>query len=384
MFIHWGPVSLRGTEIGWSRGGERRGYGSHGSEVPVEIYDQLYREFNPVRFDPREWVAIARAAGMKYLVFTSRHHDGFSMFDTRASDYRITSPESPFRRDVFKELADACHEARLPFGPYYSQPDWHHPDAFTPDRHRHYLEYLKIQVRELSSNYGRLDIFWFDGLGQPSESYDGQGLVRIIRQAQPHILINDRTGLSEDFDTPEQRIGEFNGTRPWETCMTLCSQWAWKPNDELKSLEQCIHTLVRCAGGDGNLLLNVGPMPDGRIEPRHVERLREVGAWLITAGESIYATRGGPFRPGSWGASTHRDNRIFLHLLGDDTQLRLPAIPRRVLQSRLLGGGAIPVRQDTTGLTVSVPAALRLPIDTIIVLELDASAEGIPSMTVRR
>ncbi|MCL4788506.1 MAG: alpha-L-fucosidase, partial [Verrucomicrobia bacterium] len=229
LFIHWGPVSLKGTEIGWSRAGERRGYGSSGNQVPAEVYDNLYTQFNPTNFNAREWVSIARAAGMKYLVFTSRHHDGFSMFDTKADEYKITDPRSPFRRDVVKELAEACHEAGMPFGLYYSQPDWRHPDAFTPDRHDRYLAYLKQQVTELCSNYGRLDIFWFDGLGKPAKDYDGEALVKIIRRLQPHIIINNRTGLPEDHDTPEQRVGKYQDDRPWESCITICRQWAWKP-----------------------------------------------------------------------------------------------------------------------------------------------------------
>ncbi|MBN2506454.1 MAG: alpha-L-fucosidase [Verrucomicrobia bacterium] len=379
MFIHWGPVSLKGTEIGWSRGGDRRGYGSKGSEIPVAVYDNLYKEFNPTRFDAKAWVALARAAGMKYMVFTSRHHDGFSMFDTRADDYKITSPESPFRRDVVRELADAAHAAGLPFGVYYSQPNWRHPDAFAPDRHERYLDYLRTQVRELCSNYGRLDIFWFDGLGKPARDYDGEGLVKIIRGLQPHIIINNRTGLPEDHDTPEQRVGKFQNSRPWESCITICRQWAWKPNDTLKSLEQCLRTLITCAGGDGNLLFNVGPMPTGEIEPRQVERLREMGAWLGRFGESIYGTRGGPFKPGKWGASTFKGNTVFLHVFEWPADgLTLPAIGRRILSAKVLAGGAAEFTQTDAGIGIRVGRNGREPIDTVIALHLDGPAAAIP------
>ncbi len=381
LFIHWGPVSLKGTEIGWSRGGERRGYGSKGSQVPAEVYDNLYREFNPTNFDAREWVAVAKAAGMKYLVFTSRHHDGFSMFDTKAGDYKITSPLSPFRRDVVKELADACHEAGLRFGLYYSQPDWHNSDAFTPDRHDRYLAYLKQQVTELCSNYGQLDILWFDGLGKTAKDYDGEGLVKIIRGLQPNIIINNRTGLPEDHDTPEQRIGKYQDQRPWETCMTICQQWAWKPDDEMKSLKQCLQTLVLCAGGDGNLLFNVGPMPDGRIEPRQVERLREMGGWLAKYGDTIYHTRGGPWKPTKTLASTRRGNRAFLHVLqwnGDS--VTLPNIPAKILQAEVLTGGKATLRLEGDSIIVSVPAGNRQEIDTIIRLDLDQSAMPLPAV----
>jgi len=352
LFIHWGPVSLKGTEIGWSRAGERRGYRGQGTEVPVEVYDNLYREFNPTNFNARQWVAIAQAAGMKYMVFTSRHHDGYSMFDTKASDYRITAPASPFGRDVVKELAAACHAAGLRFGVYYSQPDWHHADAFT-DRHTNYLLYLQAQVRELLSNYGKIDILWFDGLGKDAHDYDATNLIQMARQLQPHILINNRTGLPEDFDTPEQRIGKFQNDRPWETCMTICRQWAWKPNDTLKSLKECLQTLIRCAGGDGNLLLNVGPMSTGEIESRQVERLNEMGEWLARYGESVYGTRGGPFKPGQWGASTHKDDAIYLHVFQWPVRgLKLPPIPRKVQACDVLTGGSVKLRQSGEGLAV--------------------------------
>lgn len=379
LFVHWGPVSLKGTEIGWSRAGERRGYNSKGTQVPVEVYDNLYKEFNPTNFDAREWVSIAQAAGMKYIVFTSRHHDGFSMFDTKASDYRITSPLSPYRRDVVKQLADACHEAGLRFGLYYSQPDWHHPDAFTPDRHDKYLAYLKQQVTELCSNYGRLDIIWFDGLGKPAKDYDGEGLVKIIRGLQPKIIINNRTGLPEDHDTPEQRVGKYQDSRPWESCITICRQWAWKPNDDMKSPKECLQTLVLCAGGDGNLLFNVGPMPDGDIEPRQVERLKEMGAWLQKNGESIYGTRGGPWKPTKAFASTRRDNTVYLHVMRwEGDRISVPDIRAKVKKASLLSGGKADIHQADGQLTVSVPEAARDAIDTIVRLELEGPAMNLP------
>ena len=375
LFVHWGPVSLKGTEIGWSRAGERRGYKwGPGKDVPVEVYDSLYKTFNPTSFDADRWVAMAKSAGMKYLVFTSRHHDGFSMFETKADDYKITSPQSPFRRDVVKELASACQKAGLRFGLYYSQPNWRHPDAFTP-RHAAYLAYLETQIRELLTNYGKLDVLWFDGLGKSAEDYNAVAVNRMVRELQPDIIINDRNGLPEDFDTPEQEIGTFSLDRPWESCITICVQWAWKPEDRLKSLRECIETLIRCAGGDGNLLLNVGPMPDGRVEPRQVERLREVGAWLQKYGESIYGTRGGPWKPTQAIASTRKGNVVYLHVLRwDDGSITLPGIPRKIVNSRLLTGGAVEVRQTGDTVVVSVPSASRQAIDTLVKLELDGPA----------
>ncbi len=373
MFVHWGPVSLKGTEIGWSRGGERRGTGGDKGEIPVEVYDNLYKEFNPVKFDAKEWVAIAQAAGANYLVFTTKHHDGFCEFDSALTDYKITN--SPFKRDVVKELAEACHAAKLRLGFYYSPPDWHHPEYRT-ERHAQYIQYLHGQLRELCTNYGQLDVVWFDGLGGTAKDWDSENLFKMIRELQPHTIINNRAGLPADFDTPEQTIGRFQKNRAWESCITICNQWAWKPNDELKPLKTCIDTLVRCAGGDGNLLLNVGPMPTGEIEPRQVERLKEMGAWLKQYGESIYGTRGGPFRPGKWGAATCKDARIYLHVLAwPDNVLKLPAIPNKVVASSVLTGGTVQVSQTGEGLSVSVPKEHRRELDTIVVLELDGPAD---------
>jgi len=375
LFIHWGPVSLKGTEIGWSRGGERRGTGGRGS-IPVEVYDNLYRQFNPTKFDAKEWIAIAKAAGMKYLVFTTKHHDGFSMFDSKLTDYKITN--SPFRRDVVAELAKACHEGGIRLGLYYSPRDWYHPDYGTP-RHGRYVKFFHGQLRELCTNYGKVDVIWFDGLGWKAANWDLQNLFKTIRRLQPHVLINNRGGMPGDFDTPEMRIGKFQIDRPWETCMTLtATQWAWKPGDLLRSFKQCLDILVRCVGGDGNLLLNVGPMPTGEIESRQVARLKEMGDWLAKYGESIYGTRGGPFRPGAWGASTHKGDTIYLHVLqwpGDS--VTLPPIPKKIVSHSVMTGGVAEVRQTAEAIEVSVPEAHRQELDTLVVLRLDGPAAGI-------
>ena len=321
--------------------------------------------------------------GDEYLVFTSRHHDGFSMFDTKGNAYKVTSPLSPFRRDVVKELADACHQAGLRFGLYYSQPNWQHADAFTADRHDRYLAYLKQQVTELCSNYGQLDILWFDGLGKTAKDYDGEGLVKIIRGLQPKIIINNRTGLPEDHDTPEQRVGKYQDSRPWESCITICRQWAWKPNDEMKSLKECLQTLVLCTGGDGNLLFNVGPMPDGRIEPRQVERLKEMGAWLAKNGESIYGTRGGPWKPTRAVASTRKGSTVFLHVFRwEGETVMLPGLGVKVKEAGLLSGGKAEVRESDGKWVVRVPVGGRDPVDTVVRLQLEGSAMELPAVAL--
>jgi alpha-L-fucosidase len=371
LFVHWGPVSLMGTEIGWSRGGERRGRKGTG-EIPVEVYDNLYRSFYPAEFDAKEWAQIAKSAGMKYLVFTTKHHDGFCMFDSALTDYKITN--SPFKRDIVAELAEACRAAGLKLGFYYSQPDWHHPDYRTAN-HARYIDYLHGHMRELCTNYGQVDIIFFDGLRGKAEDWDSKPLFKMIRKLQPDIVINNRGGLQGDYDTPEQRVGEFSRDFPWETNMTICEQWAWKTGDRLKSLKECIQALVATVGGDGNFLFNVGPMPTGKIEPRQVTRLKEMGDWLHKYGEGIYGTRGGPFKSGTWGTSTHRDNRIYIHLFNLYTgEFTLPPIPRKIIGSSLLTSGEVQVNQSAEGIKVTVPEQYRSDIDTVLILRLDGPA----------
>ncbi len=374
LFIHWGPVSLKGTEIGWSRGGERRGRKGTG-EIPAEVYDKLYQDFNPVAFDAEAWVRLGLDAGAKYLVFTAKHHDGFCMFDSRQTDYTIMN--SPFGRDVARELAEACHKFGMRLGFYYSQPDWHHPHYQTR-AHSKYIEYLHAQVRELLTNYGRVDILWFDGLGGSAHDWDAYRLFEMVRELQPHILINNRAGLPGDYDTPEQRVGRFGRERPWESCITLCRQWAWKPNDEMKPLEECVGTLVRCAGGDGNLLLNVGPMPNGEIEPRQAKRLRQVGAWLKEHGETIYGTRGGPYAPGRWGAATSRGSKAYLHVLDwPGEQLALTAPPLAIEKAALWDGTPLDIGRNGDRIVIDAPGDGRDGIDTIVTLTLAGDAEAV-------
>ena len=400
LFIHWGPVSIVGTEIGWSRGAERADFPQvNKGTVPVEVYDNLYRMFNPVKFDADEWVRIAQQAGTKYMVFTTKHHDGFCNFDSKLTDYKITSPQSPYRKDTVRLLSDACHRANFMWGVYYSQPDWHHPDYRKGERHARYIEYLHGQVRELLTGYGKVGTWFFDGLRGKAEDWDAPRLLAMMRQLQPDLVINNRAGLPADLDTPENEIGFFQNTRPWETCATLTGQWAYKPYDSMRTFEECVRMLVSCAIGDGNLLLNVGPMPDGRIEPRQVERLQEIGAFLKKYGESIYGTRGGPVvAPDEktrvrehkyvgfeisggrwWGGTTHKGNTVYIHILRWPSEsITIPPLGRQVRSHSVLTGGTAAVKQTAKEIVISVPAAARHPVDTIVKLELDGPAHDIP------
>ncbi|MCC6230584.1 MAG: alpha-L-fucosidase [Phycisphaerales bacterium] len=384
MFIHWGPVSLRGTEIGWSRG----------KDVPTAEYDALYKQFSPEKFDADQWVSLAKSAGMKYIVITSKHHDGFCLWDSRQSDYNVM--KSPLGRDVDRELSDACRRAGVRFCTYYSILDWRDPNyplgeapgggpKSRPDMDL-YVAGMKGQLEELLTRYGPIGLVWFDGQWEAPWSYErGIDLEKFVRSIQPDTIINDRLGPGKagapplgDYATPEQTIGGFNRDRPWETCMTICQQWAWKPGDAMKSLRECLHALVRCVGGDGNLLFNVGPMPDGRIEDRQADRLREMGLWLEKYGESVYATRGGPYMPGANVASTTRGKVVYLHVLAwPEGGLRLPALGARIVSSAVLTGGEATVTQRDDVLLLEVPASDRDPIDTIVKLELDREGFGI-------
>lgn len=341
LFIHWGPVSQIGTELSWSRIGAGIEPPRKKRVIPWQEYDTLYKTFNPTHFDAKKWVKIAKSAGMKYLVFTTKHHDGFCMFDTKMTDYKITN--SPFKRDIVAEIAKACHEEGMKVGFYYSPPD------------------------------RKVDVIWFDGLRNPAEKWDTENLFKMIRELQPGILINNRAGLPADFDTPEQKIGSFQADRPWESCITIGTQWAYKPNDNVKSTKTCIQTLVRCAGGDGNLLLNVGPNPKGEIDAVQVERLTEIGKWLKRYGKSIYGTRGGPYLPSDWGVSTHEGKKIYLHVLEwKSDALKLPVIPGKVVKCYALTGGKPEMIQSADGIQVTMPREKRDSTDTIIVLQLDA------------
>jgi alpha-L-fucosidase len=393
MFVHWGPVSLRGTEIGWSRG----------AAVPVEEYDALYRRFDPQAFDARAWARLARDAGMRYLVLTTKHHDGFCLWPSRLTDYHVGN--TPFRRDVVRELADACRAEGLVFCAYHSICDWQHPDyplgspggktrkpAADMDR---YVSYLHGQVAELLAQYGPIGILWFDGeWEEPWSEERGRALYRHCRTLQPSVIVNNRVGKGRedmagttaagafggDYDTPEQRVGRYQDARPWESCVTIGRQWAWKPDDEMKTLEECVRALVSCAGGDGNLLLNVGPMPTGEIEPRQAARLRELGGWLRVHGESVHGTRGGPWKPAPWGVSTQRGEHVYVHVYDWPADgLVLPRVAARVLEASVLGGGRAETSATAGGLRVQVVPAERRSIDTVVKLRLDRPATTLPA-----
>ena len=389
MFIHWGPVTLRGTEIGWSRG----------TLVPKNDYDSLYKEFDPVLFDAAEWVHIAKEAGMKYMVLVTKHHDGFCLWPSDYTDYDIAS--TPYGKDIVKQLADECKKQGILFGTYYSILDWYNP--YYPGNHGNppkdlshadmtkYIRYLYHQVDELVNTY-HTNILWFDGQWEkPWTHEEGMKLYAHLRKLKDDLLINNRVDKGKnnkegksgkyagDFLTPEQKIGSFDLVNPWESCITIATQWSWKPNDKVKSTGELIRTLARTAGGNGNLLLNVSPMLDGRIERRQIKRLEEVGAWLDKYGESIYGTTGGPYIPQKLMVSTRKGNRIYLHLLTQKGGVLtlLPPGSVRIKNVKLLNGRSLIYQQKGKTLSINLPEYLPDPYDNVVVLELNKPATKI-------
>ena len=402
MFIHWGPVALRGTEIGWSRG----------REVPIPEYEALQNEFNPVLFNAAEWVKTAKDAGMKYIIITSRHHDGFCLWDSEFTDYDMAG--TPYGKGVLKELSDECIKQGIKFGTYYSICDWHHPDypAIYPDpdykfnvertitdpdmkmQMDSYITFMKNQLNELIDNYNTFCI-WFDGEWEWPWTHEmGMEMYAYLRGIKDDILINNRVDKGRvgwgdnfrsaiyagDFATPEQTIGAFDNESPWETCMTIAEQWAWKPNDKMKSKEECIHTLLQTIGGDGNLLFNVGPMLDGRIEQRQIDRLKEMGEWISANEEAVYGTRGGPYLPTGKMVSTHKGKKIYLYLLKNpEGILRLPLDKKiKIKQAYFLHDGSpLAVSREKEHFSIALPGSLPDETATVIALELDRPASEI-------
>ncbi len=392
MFIHWGPVSLTGQEISWSRANSNTNCPNDG-QIPVAVYDNLYKGFNPTNFNASEWVHVAKSAGMKYMVLTAKHGDGFLLWHSKVDGYNIGA--TPFHRDVCAELAQAAHEQNENIGWYFSEMDWRDPDCRSTNNDR-FVTKFQAELRELLSNYGTICLLWFDSDGRP-DMWDPTNTYALVQKLQPQILINNRLQMStqeqwlhqgkllpnEDYYTPEQRIGAYDDQTPWETCMTLGTQWSWKPDDKIKSAGEVIRILAQCAGGDGNLLLDVGPMPDGRIEPRQTEVLKQVGTWLDKNGESIYGTRGGPWKPTKTIASTRKDKAIYLHILREHSDpIELPDIARKIKSASLLVGGRVRFAQQDGKLILTAPVASRNAGDAVIKLKLDGSAMDLPATEI--
>jgi alpha-L-fucosidase len=385
MFVTWGPSVLSGPPISWSRGTK---------QISVEDYDQLYQQFNPTQFDADAWAQTAKAAGAKYLVLITKHHDGFCLWPSEYTDYDIMA--TPFKRDIVGEVAAACRKQGIAFGAYYSVADWYHPRFWTrspsgkvknPEVDRDaYMAYMNAQLKELIESYGPLHCLWFDISKGIQEEHSRDTVVK-ARQLQPDIIINNRIGNGYgDHLTPEQTIGGYNRDEAWESCICISrdTAWIWKRGSPPKTVKECLHTLFYTAGGDGNLLLNTGPMADGRIDPDQAKVYRGMGEWLERYGECIYGTRGGPYKPSIWGVSTCKRNELFLLVLkwNEDDTLALPALPSSILAAELLTGGELSYEHTPKGLTLRVAKSDQSDIATVIKLTLKGDVFSIEPMQV--
>ncbi len=388
MFIHWGVYSVLGD-------GE---WVMNNRAMPISEYEKLPPRFNPTKYDPAAWVALAKAAGMKYITITSKHHDGFAMFGTKQSDWNIVD-RTPYKKDVLKMLADECHKQGIKLFFYYSQLDWHHPDYFPRGRTGRtagrpesgdwykYLDYMDAQLSELLTNYGPIGGIWFDGWwDKPDADWRLEKTYNLIHHFQPAALIgsnhHQKPFPGEDFqmfekDLPGHSTQDFNkeaqiGSLPLETCDTINRAWGYNKSDtHFKTTTDLIHYLVRAAGYDSNFLLNIGPMPTGEIQPEFVERLRAVGKWLEKNGDSIYGTRGGPVAPRPWGVTTQKGGKIYVHILDwRDPALLLPKLERQIAGATMLGTGEkVDVIAADYGTVLKLPASANDPVDNIVVLQ---------------
>jgi alpha-L-fucosidase len=367
--------------------------------MTIAEYEKLPPQFNPTAFNAAEWVSLAKAAGMKYITITSKHHDGFAIFDSKTSDYDIID-RTPYKKDVLKMLAEECRKQGIKLYFYHSQLDWHHPDYFPLGRTGHasgreekgdwyrYLDYMDNQLRELCTNYGEIGGIWFDGWwDKPTADWRLDKTYKLIHDLQPKALIGSnhhrKPFPGEDFqmfekDLPGGNTAGFNaeseiGSLPLETCETINKSWGYNQNDKsFKKDKELLHYLIRAAGHNANFLLNIGPMPDGKIQPEFVTQLKSMGEWLGKNGESIYGTRGGPVTPRPWGVTTQKGKKIYFHILDwQDTLLPMPKMPGIIRSAKFLKTGRKADIIDTgAGLVFNLPKDALDPIDTIIVLEM--------------
>jgi len=406
MFVHWGLYAVPAGE--W-KGKKIPGIGEwimERADIPAAEYETLAQQFNPVKFNADEFVGIAKNAGMKYIVITSKHHDGFCLWDSEVTDYDIIDA-TPFKRDILKELSKACKKQGIKLCFYHSIMDWHHPDAqrpfypnyndskqSNPNFARYVENYMKPQLKELITKYGPLGVLWFDGewIKDWTEP-QGKDLYNYVRGLQPNIIINNRVGkgrkgmeglnkgdqeYSGDFGTPEQQIPATGlpGV-DWESCMTMNDTWGYKSyDDNWKSSTVLIQNLTDIASKGGNFLLNVGPTAEGLIPDASVERLAAIGEWMKVNSESIYGTTASPLGTLPWGRCTAKPGKLYLHVFDWPTNLRLevPGLKNQVKKAYLLSDRkhtALSVRRELKDkIVVRIPREAPDAVDTVVVLEI--------------
>ncbi|HLJ45359.1 MAG TPA: alpha-L-fucosidase [Bryobacteraceae bacterium] len=361
MFIHWGLYSVVG----------RHEWVMEDEGIPVAEYEELAKRFTPKKNAARAWARLARQAGQKYMVMTTKHHEGFCMFDTKLTNY--CAPKQACGRDLVREFVDAARGEGMHVGFYYSLMDWHHPDgarcATDEAARRRFVDYIHGQVRELCSNYGKLDVLWYD-VNWPltPEGWESAKMNRMVRELQPEIIINNRSGLPEDFATPEQHIQA--ATTAWEACMTMNDSWGYqRADDGWKTPKEVVQNLATCARDGGNYLLNIGPKPDGSIPQESINILSEVGKWMDRNGEAIYTAEPCAVRHSDYALFTRKGNTLYMHVYyWPGEYVAISGLKTKVTSAKLLVSGKIcPVEQDQfrtriTGLPSSPP---ENPVTTI-------------------
>ncbi len=420
LLMHWGTYSQWGIVESWSLCSEDEPWCKRSMEDYGEYkkaYEKLQTTFDPVKFDPERWARAAEAAGMKYVVFTTKHHDGFSMFGTKETDYSITSPHTPFhtspKADVTKAIFDAFRARGFMIGAYFSKPDWHNPDYWwpyfaTPDRYPNYdvqkypkrwarfVAFTHAQVRELMSDYGRVDILWLDGgwvrtltpaqirarINAPDYDFvhiqsldiDMPGLVSLARKLQPGLIVVNRAvpGPYQDYLTPENQVPDQPIPHPWEVPMTMATSWSYVPHDRYKPARRLVHILVDVVSKGGNLLLNVGPAPDGTWDPNAYDRMAKLGAWMRVNGRAIYGTRAmTPYAEGKIRLTRAEDGAVYAIYLADEGETTPPRTISMMTVSPADGatitwvgtGQTLQWERNGTGFVAHVPPGVEPPSD---------------------
>jgi len=397
MFIHWGLYAIPAGE--W-KGEKIPGIGEwimYRARIPVKEYEQLAKQFNPVKFNAAEWVGLAKRAGQKYLVITAKHHDGFCMYDSKETDYDIVDA-TPFGRDPMKELAAECAKQGIKMCFYYSQTqDWHHPDGdgndwdYDPakkDFQSYVDNYVKPQVRELLTNYGPIGLIWFDTPKAMTEA-QSRSLLQLVHDIQPDCLVSGRIGnaLGDYASAGDNAIPEVFVREDWETPATINDTWGFKSYDHnWKSTQDLLHKLVDIVSKGGNYLLNVGPTAEGVIPEPSVERLTEMGEWLQRNGESVYGTHAGPLQGIAWCRSTARPGKVYLHVYDwpADGALRLPPLAHGDIRAAYLLSDAsrakLPFGIEDHQLVIRGPQQAPDALDTVVVLELPGEIDLEPGV----
>jgi alpha-L-fucosidase len=403
LFIHWGLYSIPAGE--WNGKTNHAEWIRHSAQIPLEQYEEFVSQFNPKKFDADKWVSMAKDAGMKYIVITSKHHDGFCLFDSKETDFNVMS--TPFKRDILKELSDACTKQGLTLCFYHSIMDWHNPDylprrKWETDRptkdadYEKYVTYMKRQLKELLTNYGKIGVLWFDGEWESTWTHErGKDLYEYLRNLRPDLIINNRvdkgrTDMAElirdttfcgDFGTPEQEIPSkgLPGV-DWESCIIMNDHWGYNKNDQnWKSSEDLVRKLIDIASKGGNFLLNIGPTSEGLFPDSSMNRLKDMGAWMKENGESIYKTQAGPFKKLDWGRCTQKSNSnetiLYLHVFDWPTngKLVVPGLTNKIMRAYALndiGKKKLSVEKSGTNPSVNVSNIAKSNYSTVIVMEI--------------